>query len=430
MQKKKKLNLSTKILLFMLLGALLGLISNKEISILPYKYYEILETYIFSPIGKMFINSIKMLVVPMVFVSLVNGVAQIGDLKKLGRVGVKTISIYIITTAIAITIGLILALLIKPGSNSTLSIANLNFKAQNSIPFIDIIVNMIPTNPLKSMTEDNMLQIIVFSILLGVSLTSINKDKSKTILNFFDALNDCILKIIEFIMKTAPVGVFCLIAKVIATLGLSSIINLALYMLTILLALFLHLTLVYTGILTFIAKLNPIIFFKKFWSVMTLAFSTSSSNATLPVNMDVVEKKLGVSKSILGFTLPLGATINMDGTAIMQGVATIFIAQLFNINISLSQLVTVVLTATLASIGTAGVPGVGMITLSMVLQSIGLPVEGIAMIIGVDRILDMCRTVVNITGDAIVTLCVAKSENELDAEIFYKTEETQLNFSE
>ncbi|MFD3157815.1 dicarboxylate/amino acid:cation symporter [Haloimpatiens sp. FM7330] len=431
MKKYKSLKLSTKILIAMVLGMILGLLFNKEIAILPNSIYTPMEAYFFAPVGKIFINAIKMLVVPMVFVSLVNGISQIGDLKKLGRVGGKTVGFYLITTSIAITIGLGLALLINPGANASLPAADIAFKAKESVPFTEILVNMVPTNPLKAMVEGNMLQVIVFSILLGMAVTSIKKEKSKIILSFFDALNDAVLKMIDFVMKLAPLGVFCLISKVLATLGLSSILNLALYMMTILLALALHLIFVYTGALMIFTKLNPIVFFKKFWSVMTLAFSTSSSNATLPVTMETVEKKFGVNKSILGFTFPLGATINMDGTAIMQGVATVFIAQIYNMNLTIPQLLTVILTATLASIGTAGVPGVGMITLTLVLESIGLPVEGIAMIIGVDRILDMCRTVVNVTGDTVVTLAVAKSENEVDEEIFFANEESlQVNFSE
>lgn len=415
----KKLNLSTKILLAMFLGIIIGLLFNQEINILPQSLYKPFETYALVPIGKIFVNAIKMLVVPMVFVSLVNGVAQMGDIKKLGRIGSKTVGLYLITTALAISIGISLALLINPGANSNLVTSNIAYEVKEAIPFMDIIVDMVPTNPLKSMTEGNMLQVIVFSLLLGVAITSINKEKSKQILGIFDALNDAILKIVDYIMLLAPLGVFCLISKVLATLGLSSLVNLGLYMITILLALAAHLIFVYTLFLFGFTKLTPITFYKKFWPVMSLAFSTSSSNATLPVTMEVVETQFGVKKSILGFTLPLGATVNMDGTAIMQGVATVFISQLFNVNLTLPQILTVILTATLASVGTAGVPGVGMITLAMVLESVGLPVEGIALIIGVDRILDMCRTAVNVTGDAVVTLIVAKGENELDNTVFY-----------
>lgn len=426
----KKLNLSSKILLAMFLGMIIGLLFNKEVNFLPQSMYTPLETYALIPIGTMFINAIKMLVVPMVFVSLVNGVAQMGDIKKLGRVGGKTISLYLITTALAITIGITLALLINPGANSTLVTGNLEYKVKEAIPIMDMVIDMVPTNPLKSMTEGNMLQVIVFSLLLGVAIVSINKEKSKQILSLFDSLNDAILKIVDYIMLCAPIGVFCLITKVLATLGLSSLLNLGLYMMTILIALAVHLIFVYTLFLYGFTKLNPVTFYKKFWPVMSIAFSTSSSNATLPVNMEVVEKSFGVKKSILGFTLPLGATVNMDGTAIMQGVATIFIAQLFNTNLTFTQILTVIFTATLASIGTAGVPGVGMITLAMVLESVGLPIEGIALIIGVDRILDMCRTVVNITGDAVVTMIVAKGEKEINTDIFYSKESVYIKETE
>lgn len=415
----KKTKLSTKVIIAMVLGLILGLLFNPQISVLPESLYKPLETYAFTPIGKIFINAIKMLVVPMVFISLVNGVTQINDIKKLGRVGGKTITFYLLTTSVAIIVGLSLALIIQPGANSLLVSDNAVYEVSKTVNFVDVLVDMVPTNPLKAMVEGKMLQVIVFSLLLGVAINSIPKEKSKIIINIFDSANYIILKMIDIVMLMAPIGVFALLIKVAATLGLDSLVKLSLYMITVLLCLFIHLTLVYTSSLFIFTKLNPIIFFKKFWNVMTLAFSTSSSNATLPVTMETVEKNFGVHKSIFGFTLPLGATINMDGTAIMQGVATVFISQIFNVDLTLSQLLTVVLTATLASIGTAGVPGVGMITLSMVLSSVGLPVEGIALIIGVDRILDMCRTVVNVTGDTVVTLIVAKSENEIEKEIFY-----------
>ena len=346
----KKLNLSTKIILSMIVGMIVGLLFNSQVHILPQSLYKPLETYILGPIGTMFINAIKMLVVPMVFVSLVNGVAQMGDVKKLGRVGGKTIGMYLITTALAITIGISLALLINPGANSTLGTAGLTFKVNKAVPVMDMIIGMVPTNPIQAMAEGNMLQVIVFSLLLGVAILSIPNEKSKIILSLFDALNDAIIKIIDYIMMCAPLGVFCLITKVLATLGLGSLLNLGLYMMTILLALAVHLICVYTLFLYGFTKLNPLTFYKKFWPVMCIAFSTSSSNATLPVNMEVVEKDFGVKKSILGFTLPLGATVNMDGTAIMQGVATIFIAQLFNTNLTFTQILTVILTATLASL--------------------------------------------------------------------------------
>ncbi|GAA0180497.1 dicarboxylate/amino acid:cation symporter [Clostridium sediminicola] len=415
----KKTKLSTKVIIAMILGLILGLLFNPQISVLPESLYKLLETYAFTPIGKIFINAIKMLVVPMVFISLVNGVTQINDIKKLGRVGGKTITFYLLTTSVAIIVGLSLALIIQPGANSVLASDTAVYEVSKTVNFVDVLVDMVPTNPLKAMVEGKMLQVIVFSLLLGVAINSVPKEKSKIIINIFDSANYIILKMIDIVMLMAPIGVFALLIKVAATLGLDSLVKLSLYMITVLLCLFIHLTLVYTGSLLIFTKLNPIIFFKKFWNVMTLAFSTSSSNATLPVTMETVEKNFGVHKSIFGFTLPLGATINMDGTAIMQGVATVFISQIFNVDLTLSQLLTVVLTATLASIGTAGVPGVGMITLSMVLSSVGLPVEGIALIIGVDRILDMCRTVVNVTGDTVVTLIVAKSENEIDKESFY-----------
>ncbi len=407
----------------MVLGVVVGIILNLSINnwgILTTEMYKPLEVYIFSPIGSIFIRAIRMLVVPMVFVSLINGVAQIGDLKKLGRVGGKTLAFYLVTTALAITIGLTLASIIQPGQHITRP-SDIIYEAKEAKPFVDIIVDMIPTNPLESMVTGNMLQVIVFSILLGMAITGISKEKSGKLLDLLDATNDAILKIVDFVMQIAPFGVFALLVKVAATEGFQTLQSLLIYMFTVILALVLQVVIVYGGGLMLFSKMNPILFFKKFKTVMSIAFSTSSSNAVLPVTMETVEKNFGVHKSILSFTLPLGATINMDGTAIMQGVATIFIAQVFGVPLPFTALLTVVLTATLASIGTAGVPGVGLITLSMVLASVGLPVEGIAIILGVDRLLDMLRTAVNVTGDAIVTIIVAKSENEVDESILYSS---------
>lgn len=419
----KKLDLASKILIAMVLGVVVGIILNLSINnwgILTTEMYKPLEVYIFSPIGSIFIRAIRMLVVPMVFVSLINGVAQIGDLKKLGRVGGKTLAFYLVTTALAITIGLTLASIIQPGQHITRP-SDIIYEAKEAKPFVDIIVDMIPTNPLESMVTGNMLQVIVFSILLGMAITGISKEKSGKLLDLLDATNDAILKIVDFVMQIAPFGVFALLVKVAATEGFQTLQSLLIYMFTVILALVLQVVIVYGGGLMLFSKMNPILFFKKFKTVMSIAFSTSSSNAVLPVTMETVEKNFGVHKSILSFTLPLGATINMDGTAIMQGVATIFIAQVFGVPLPFTALLTVVLTATLASIGTAGVPGVGLITLSMVLASVGLPVEGIAIILGVDRLLDMLRTAVNVTGDAIVTIIVAKSENEVDESILYSS---------
>lgn len=413
---KKKRSLTTKIFIGLFLGLITGLI------LYPFRDNAIISKYVigfgFHLVGKTFVNSIKMMVVPLVFVSLTVGASAIGDIKKLGRVGVKTLSFYLITTAIAITIAIGLANIVNPGSGLDLNtLQKSDYSISTAIPFVDVLINMVPTNPVKSMTEGNMLQIIVFSLLLGAALTTLG-DKTKKVKALFEELNDVVLKIVEIIMLIAPYGVFALIAKTFATLGYGAMGSLLAYMLTVVGALFIHALITYQGLFVAFTKLNPITFFKKFVPAIVTAFSTSSSSATIPVTLDTVQNKLGVHEDISAFTIPLGATINMDGTAIMQGVATVFIAQVYGIELGLTAYLTVIITATLASIGTAGVPGVGLIMLSMVLTQVGLPVEGIGLIIGIDRILDMTRTAVNITGDAVCTLIVAKSENEFDEKVF------------
>ena len=364
-----------------------------------------------------------MMVVPLVFVSLTVGASAIGDIKKLGRVGGKTLAFYLITTAIAISIAIGLANIVNPGSGLDLNaLQKSDYSVSAAIPFVDVLVNMVPTNPIQSMTEGNMLQIIVFSLLLGAAITTLG-DKAKKVKDLFEQLNDVVLKVVEIIMIIAPYGVFALIAKTFATLGYEAMGSLLAYMLTVVGALFIHALLTYQGLLVGFTKLNPITFFKKFMPAIVTAFSTSSSSATIPVTLDTVQNKLGVHEDVSAFTIPLGATINMDCTSIMQGVATVFIAQVYGIELGLTAYLTVIITATLASIGTAGVPGVGLIMLSMVLTQVGLPVEGIGLIIGIDRILDMTRTAVNITGDAVCTLIVAKSENEFDEDVFNSKEE-------
>ncbi|MGF7057536.1 dicarboxylate/amino acid:cation symporter [Brassicibacter mesophilus] len=414
--KGRKIGLTAKILIGLILGFITGLILNKLGP--SYTRDTILVNGLFELLGQIFLRGIKMMVVPLVFVSLVNGAASMSDIKKLGRVGFRTMLFYIATTAIAITIAIIIASLIDPGVG--LDMSDL-IKTQPTIgetkPLIQVIYEMVPTNPAESMVQGSMLQIIVFSLLVGIAL-SILGDKTKIITDFFNQLNDLVMKIVELIMLSAPYGVFALIAKTFSTLGFDAMGSLLKYMICVLLALLIHVSFTYSGLLMIFAKLNPIRFFKKFAPAMGVAFSTSSSNATIPVTLEVIEEKIGASKNIASFTIPLGATINMDGTSIMQGVATVFVAQLYGVPLSIQAILTVILTATIASIGTAGVPGVGLIMLSMVFQAIGLPIEGIALIIGIDRILDMTRTAVNITGDAICTAIVSKAEGEFDEEIF------------
>lgn len=415
--KDKKMSLTAKIFIGLILGLICGLVLY-PIKDIPF-INEWLIGFGFNLVGKVFINAIKLMVVPLVFVSLVVGASSMGDIKKLGRVGGKIMALYLVTTAAAITLAITLAVLINPGLGLDMSaLAKSEYTIKDPVPLVDVFANMVPTNPIASMANADMLQIIVFAILFGTAMTLVGARSAK-LREFFEEINEVNLKVVEMIMTIAPYGVFCLMAKTFATLGYTAMLPILAYMATILIGLLLQVCLVYNGLLVGLARLNPITFIKNFWPVMSVAFSTSSSNATLPLNMKTVQEKLGASKEISSFTIPLGATVNMDGTAIMQGVATVFIAQVFGIGLGFNDYLMVILTATLASIGTAGVPGVGLVMLSMVLQQVGLPVEGIALIIGVDRILDMSRTVINITGDAVCTLIVSKSENEFDEDIYY-----------
>jgi len=359
-----------------------------------------------------------MLVVPLVFVSLFCGVNNLGDVSRLGRIGGKTIAFYLITTGLAITLALIVSIVMQPGMGldmAELSKHTPTIASRQSL--VKTLQNVIPNNPVAAMAEGNMLQIIFVALLTGISATLVGT-RAKSVIELFESANNVIMKMVMLLMHLAPYGVFALIAKTFSTVGLAAMIPLLKYTLTVLFALLLHMGLVYMGALKLIGRLNPLRFFRNFLPAMSVAFSTASSSSTLPVTIETIEDRCGVSGSVASFTLPLGATINMDGTAIMQGVAVVFIAQVYGIPLPLSSFLTVILTATMASIGTAGVPGVGMITLSMVLESVNLPVEGIALIIGVDRILDMARTVTNITGDAVCTILVAKSEGEFDTRIY------------
>ncbi|MGH4050785.1 MAG: dicarboxylate/amino acid:cation symporter [Clostridium sp.] len=408
-----KMNLTKKIFVALILGIIYGIVSN---ILLPKGFNLGVNKWILSPVGSIFFNLIKMVVVPLVFFSLICGSASIGDTKKLGRVSGKIIAFYMVTTSFAVVFGLFFANLLKPGvgvvipSNATVQ--------TTKPPFImDIFVNMVPSNPFDALVKGDMLQIIVFAIFLGVTISIIG-EPVKPLLNICNQLNDVFLKIIGTVMKLAPYGVFALIAKVISLQGLDILVSLVKLIGVVYFALIIHCLVTYFGSLKLIGHLSPIKFFKKFWPVMMFGFSTSSSSATIPVNLEACENKLGVKSSIASFTIPLGATINMDGTAIMQGVGAVFIAQVYGIELSLSSQILIILSATLASIGTAGVPGAGTIMLSMVVTQVGLPIEGIALILAVDRILDMGRTMLNITGDAIGTCLVAASEKELDVDIF------------
>ena len=410
---KKKMPLANKVFIALITGVAFGLIAH---GFFPAQFNGLFVKWILTPVGNVFLRGLKMIVVPLVLCSLISGAASIGDIKKLSRVGGKILTYYVLTTALAVTIALIFANLINPGAGLNMPLPT-EYKAAE-VPFImDAFTNMIPTNPIESLVEGEMLQIIIFAILFGISITLLG-EPAKPLLNVINQANDIMLKIIGIVMLVAPYGVFALISKVFISQGLEVLLPLLKYTFTILLVLLIQILLVYGSALKILGKVNPIKFYKKFWTVMVVAFSTSSSNATIPINLDICKKRLGVSDSIASFTIPLGATVNMDGTAIMQGVAAIFIAQLFSVDLNFTQQLLIILTATLASIGTAGVPGAGIVMLAMVLQQVGIPLEGIAIVLSVDRIIDMCGTVVNITGDAVGTVIVSNSEKELDIEVY------------
>ncbi|MGM7723995.1 dicarboxylate/amino acid:cation symporter [Metabacillus sp. Hm71] len=401
------MKLATKIIIGLITGAIVGLLLN----IFSPDLFGTLNTFLFTPLGKIFLNLINMLVVPIVFFSITLGVAGLGDPKKLGRIGFKTIAFFLVTTAIAIIIGLALAMIIQPGNVGNFDTAGAKFEAEEAPSTAETLLNIVPTNPIKAFAEGNMLQIIVFSIFVGFGITMLGK-KSSALLNVVEQGNDLMMFLVNLVMKFAPYGTFGLIATAVGSQGLPAIKAMGLYMSVVVLALIIHAIVTYGSAVFFLAKYNPLTFFKKFAPAMSVAFSTSSSNATLPVSMETAQKELKVPESISSFVQPLGATINMDGTAIMQGVATIFIAQVYGVSLSPMELVTVVLTAVLASIGTAGVPGVGLIMLAMVLSSVNLPVAGIGLILGIDRLLDMARTAINITGDAACALYVSETEKK------------------
>ena len=417
------MQLSTKILVGMSAGIIVGLLFNALGGSDPAE--SVLITWIveniFDVIGKIFVVSLKLLVVPLVFFSLVCGSASMGEDIKMGQVAIKTILLYLLTTAIAVSIALFVANIVDPGVGiNTGTIDSFEVKTAPSVK--EVLIGIFPDNPFKAMVDGNMLQIIVFAILVGVAILKTG-DPGKTVLRGCILINEVIMKMVFMLINLAPYGVFCLLAKLFTREGFSAIVNLAIYFSTIVFVLSFHAAVIYSAILYTFTGLNPLKLFKNMRPAMLFAFSTSSSNATIPVTLTTARNRLGADNSIASFTIPLGATVNMDGTAIMQGIATVFIAQAYGLELSMIQYVSVVATATLASIGTAGVPGVGLITLAMVLQQVGLPVEGIGLIIGVDRLLDMLRTVVNISGDGMVTTVVASSEKRLDRAVFNSSED-------
>lgn len=407
-------SLTIKIMIALVLGTITGLLI-KNLPINP-----MIQNFIIDNIlqigGGLFIDLMKMLVIPVVFVSLVYGCSSLGNVSKLGSIGFKTFILYIITTILALTFALTIAAVLQVGKGIHIAVPG-QFNPGAAPPIRDVIRDLVPNNPIKSMASGNMLQIIVFSLFLGSAIL-ISGTYGKKVREIFFNFNEVLMRLVTLVMKFSPYGIFCLLALVFAKQGFDVLRELLQYFLIVLLVLAVQLSVTYQFLLKFIAHLNPITFFRKMSSAMLFAFSVSSSNASIPIVLETLEDKLGVDNSVASFIVPLGATINMDGTAIMQGVATVFIANAYHIDIGLSGYITVVLMATLASIGTAGVPSVGLITLGMVLQQVGLPLEGIALIIGVDRLLDMARTAVNVTGDAVVACVVAKNENLLDKAIY------------
>ena len=420
---KKALGLTTKIFIALLAGAILGIVLCYLVPDSSFKKDVIVEGILYV-VGQGFIRLMKMLVVPLVFCSLVCGSMAIGDTKKLGNVGGKTLAFYLVTTAVAVAVALGIGTLLRPGIGLDMSKIQVNasdIETMESASLAQTILNIIPDNPFKALANGEMLQVIVFALVVGVILAKLG-ERAEVVANFISQFNDIMMEMTMMVMSLAPIGVFSLIARTFANIGFSAFIPLAKYMIAVLIALAIQCFGVYQILLKVFTGLNPVRFIKKFFPVMAFAFSTATSNATIPLSIDTLHKKMGVSKKISSFTIPLGATINMDGTSIMQGVAVMFAAQAFGIHLTPMDYVTVIGTATLASIGTAGIPSVGLVTLTMVFNSVGLPVEAIGIIMGIDRILDMARTAVNITGDAVCTTIVACQNGAVDKEVFNKAE--------
>ncbi|MCR2747459.1 dicarboxylate/amino acid:cation symporter [Limnobacter parvus] len=411
------MNLTVKVIVGMALGIVVGLAINfsglnSEGSFVQ----EFVTGGLFHVVGKMFINALNMMVVPLVLFSLICGVCGIGDIKLLGKIGSKSFGFYILTTAVAIASAILIAggLGIGEGMNAS---SSTTFTGRDAPPLSDVLINIIPTNPINAMAQGEMLSIIFFAILFGISLLLVGKKATKLI-ELIEILNEAMMKMVTIIMALAPYAVFCLLAKAMAELGVELFTQLIGYVLVLAGVLLFHLFVTLLIFLKAFSGLSPRIFLKKIRNVQVFAFSTSSSNATIPVTLRTVTERMGVNNSVASFTVPFGATINMDGTAIMQGVATVFIANMYGVELGIAGYLTVIMMSVLASIGTAGVPGVGLIMLSMVFAQVGLPLEGIGLILGVDRLLDMLRTAVNVSGDAVVSLVVAKSEGKLDEDVF------------
>ena len=426
MKKEKKIGLTTMIFIALILGAVTGVIINLTLSSNKF-VMDYVVNGAFYIVGQGFIRGMQMLVVPLVFCSIVCGAAAIGDTKTLGKVGLKTVMFYMATTVLAVTLALGVANVINPGKGANLAKMMTAAKAAGSTvgktttstSAVDTILNIIPTNPIQALANGDMLAIIFFALLIGIILAKLG-ERVQLMTNFFSQGNDIMMEMTMMVMKVAPIAVYCLIARTFSSMGFSVIIYMLKYVIAVLIALLLQGFGVYQILLFIFTRLNPFKFIKKFFPVMAFAFSTATSNATIPLSIETLEENIGVSRKISSFTIPLGATVNMDGTSIMQGVAVVFVAQAYGITLTPMNMLTVIATATLASIGTAGVPSVGLITLTMVFNSVGLPAAGITLIMGIDRILDMARTAVNITGDAVCTTIVAYQNDAVDKEVYNK----------
>ena len=397
------------------IGLIVGLILNFYVTNTFIKDLILIDN-VFYLGGNLFIKLMSMLVVPLVFCSIIVGVTSISDIKKIGSIGGRAILIYLLTTALAVSIALLIAGIIEPGIGLNMTGLADPSNVTTNVTVTNTILDMIPDNPLNSLANGDMLPLIIFGVVVGFILAKL-KEETATINKLFTEGNTVMMEMTNIVMKFAPIGVFCLIAKTFATLGMDGLMPLSKYVACVLLALAVQAFIVYPTLLVIFTRLNPIKFFKKFFSVMLFAFSSSSSNATIPLNLEKLSE-MGVSKEVSSFTIPLGATINMDGTAIMQGVVVMFAAQAYGIDLGLSALITVIFTAVMASIGTAGVPSVGLVTLNMVFASVGLPTDAIGLIMGIDHILDMIRSAVNVTGDAICTIIVSFKNKSVDLDAF------------
>ena len=415
LSRLKKISLGNWILIGMLLGLIVGLLLNFYVTD-PFIKDIVLMNNVFYLGGNLFIKLMKMLVVPLVFFSIVVGVASISDIRTIGSIGGTTILIYLITTALAVTIALIIGMYIQPGAGLHMSDIGGASNLTMNQTMTDTILNLVPDNPFSSLATGDMLPVIIFGLLIGIILAKL-REETETFNKIFTEGNKIMMEMTSIVMKFAPIGVFCLMAKTFGGLGFDGILPLGKYFVCVLIGLAIQGFVVYPSLLVLFTRLNPIKFFKRFFSVMFFAFSSSTSNATIPLNMEKLHE-MSDSRDVSSFTLPLGATINMDGTAIMQGVAVMFAGQAYGIDLGNSARLTVIFTAVMASVGTAGIPSVGIVTLTMVFNSVGLPVQAIGVIFGIDHILDMFRTAINVTGDAICTIIVSFRNKAIDLDIY------------